>query len=202
MHTFPSSDQRRGRNARRGFGSHRAASVSLRSVCVRERWPVKIGTDRDARNVAASPQVTTIAQLRSIAAPARPNSRPKTRFAPTELTTFQIKGILRVIKKETDQDYHLVITDPINPRVTMIVESPHPTCASGSQFLDNITSVRAMLDRTLQLDRVFSRENRRSELSMPVTVTGVGFFDVLHGQEGVAPNGIELHPILMIDFQH
>jgi hypothetical protein len=25
---------------------------------------------------------------------------------------------------------------------------------------------------------------------------------VLHGQEGVAPNGIELHPILMIDFQH
>jgi len=35
---------------------------------------------------------------------------------------------------------------------------------------------------------------------MPLTVTGVAFFDVLHGQEGVAPNGIELHPILMIDF--
>jgi hypothetical protein len=31
---------------------------------------------------------------------------------------------------------------------------------------------------------------------------GVAFFDVVHGQEGVAPNGIELHPILMIDFQH
>ena len=134
--------------------------------------------------------------------PAHPNTRRSTRFAPTELTTFQVKGILRVIRKEPDQDYHLVITDPINPRVTMIVESPDPTCALGSQFLDNITSVRTMLDRTLQLNRVFSPENRRSELSLPVTVTGVGFFDVLHGQEGVARNGIELHPVLMIDFQH
>ena len=58
-----------------------------------------------------------------------------------------------------------------------------------------------MLDQTLQLDRIFA-QNRRSELSVPVTVTDVGFFDVLHGQEGVARNGIELHPVLMIDFQH
>jgi hypothetical protein len=28
------------------------------------------------------------------------------------------------------------------------------------------------------------------------TITGVGFFDLLHGQTGVAPNGIELHPVL------
>jgi hypothetical protein len=178
------------------------ASASAAFACGTERWSVKVGTDRDASRVATSPQVTTIAQLRLIAAPPRPNSRPRTRFAPTELTTFQVKGILRVIKREADQDYHLVITDPVNPRLTMIVESADPTCASGSQFLDSITSVRTMLDRTLQLDRVFSPENRRSELSMPVTVTGVAFFDVLHGQEGVAPNGIELHPILMIDFQH
>jgi len=31
-------------------------------------------------------------------------------------------------------------------------------------------------------------------------VTGVGMFDFLHGQTGVAPNGIELHPILDIVF--
>ncbi len=28
------------------------------------------------------------------------------------------------------------------------------------------------------------------------TVTGVGFFDIPHGQTGVAPNAIELHPVL------
>src|SRR5438132_8457312 len=108
------------------------ASGCAALACGTERWPVKVGTDRDAIKVATSPQVATIAQLRLIAAPAHPNSRRSTRFAPTELTTFQVKGILRVIKKETDQDYHLVITDPVNPRVTMIVESPDPTCASGS----------------------------------------------------------------------
>jgi hypothetical protein len=27
-------------------------------------------------------------------------------------------------------------------------------------------------------------------------ITGVAFYDFLHGQTGVAPNGIELHPVL------
>jgi hypothetical protein len=35
----------------------------------------------------------------------------------------------------------------------------------------------------------------------PATVTGVGFFDKVHGQTGVSQsNGIELHPILKIEF--
>jgi len=34
--------------------------------------------------------------------------------------------------------------------------------------------------------------------SARVEITGVGFFDFLHGQTGVAPNGIELHPVLAI----
>jgi len=28
----------------------------------------------------------------------------------------------------------------------------------------------------------------------------VGFFDYIHGQRGVAPNGIELQPVLDVDF--
>lgn len=30
-------------------------------------------------------------------------------------------------------------------------------------------------------------------LTIPVHVTGIGFFDFIHGQTGVAPNGVELH---------
>jgi len=29
---------------------------------------------------------------------------------------------------------------------------------------------------------------------------GLGYFDFLHGQDGVAPNGIELHPVTDIVF--
>ena len=36
------------------------------------------------------------------------------------------------------------------------------------------------------------------QLQGTATVTGVGFFDILHGQTGVAPNGIELHPVLRL----
>ena len=36
--------------------------------------------------------------------------------------------------------------------------------------------------------------------STPARVTGVGFFDRMHGQTGVAPNVIELHPILKIEW--
>jgi len=32
-----------------------------------------------------------------------------------------------------------------------------------------------------------------------VRVTGILFFDRLHGQIGVAPNGVELHPVLDIE---
>jgi hypothetical protein len=31
-----------------------------------------------------------------------------------------------------------------------------------------------------------------------VEISGVGFFDFEHGQNGVAPNAIELHPVLAI----
>jgi hypothetical protein len=36
--------------------------------------------------------------------------------------------------------------------------------------------------------------------STPVTIKGVGFWDYIHGQTGVAPNGIEVHPVLDITF--
>ena len=35
-----------------------------------------------------------------------------------------------------------------------------------------------------------------THLTGKATIRGVGFFDFLHGQTGVAPNGIELHPVL------
>jgi hypothetical protein len=33
-----------------------------------------------------------------------------------------------------------------------------------------------------------------------VTIQGLGFFDFAHGQDGVAPNAIELHPVTGIAF--
>jgi hypothetical protein len=44
------------------------------------------------------------------------------------------------------------------------------------------------------------RQSVRQYLKGTATVTGVGFFDVKHStpQTGVAPNNIELHPVLRV----
>jgi hypothetical protein len=66
--------------------------------------------------------------------------------------------------------------------------------AGGSPFVQQITDVRKALDQK------FGSFKRKTP-NVPVTMTGIAFFDPIHGQEGVAPNGIELHPLLGISFQ-
>src|SRR5262249_10830121 len=72
---------------------------------------------------------------------------------------------------------------------------PLPSCVgSGSPFASGISHARA------QFDAKFTATTSFQTTSTPVRVTGVGFFDFLHGQTGVAPNGIELHPVIDIIF--
>jgi hypothetical protein len=67
----------------------------------------------------------------------------------------------------------------------MIVEAPDPSCASGSLFLDNIISVRRTLDQRFgAIGRI--EANTAVTANLPVTVTGVAFFDTLHGQRRCA----------------
>jgi transcriptional regulator with XRE-family HTH domain len=80
----------------------------------------------------------------------------------------------------------------------MIIESTHPDCAKGSRFASQIGELRKALDTALG-----GPIHARKQTRLLVTVTGVGFFDRIHGQEGVAPNGIELHPLLhVLPHQH
>jgi hypothetical protein len=169
-------------------------TTSLAVACSTERWAVKVGKDRDANSINLMPEDTTIAELSDLRAPPKPNTRPTTRFMPAEFKTFRIQGILTVIKKEADEDYHLVIQAEGDVEGTMIVESAAPNCARGGQFLDQIKEVRKTIDD------MFGRITRKRKPNIPVTVMGIGFYDPIHGQEGVAPNGIELHPILEITF--
>lgn len=160
--------------------------------CGVERWSVKTGTDPDAGSVnTAALTPTTVAALDG---QTKPGSLPdNARLAPTETTVYAVTATLTLYKREDDSDYHLVLNDASGN--TMIVEIPHPACVGdGSPFKSAITSTRAKFDATYTATTSFKAAN------VPVTVTGVGFFDFIHGQTGVAPNGIELHPVLDISF--
>jgi hypothetical protein len=104
-----------------------------------------------------------------------------------------LNATLTKFKKETDSDYHLVLSDAAGN--TLVSEIPLPACVgTGSPFLSKITNARAEFDAKLNATSSFQT------VSIPVRITGVGMFDFLHGQTGVAPNGIEIHPILDIVF--
>lgn len=165
---------------------------ALFAQCGVERWSVKTGTDADSGLVNLnSSSSTAITTLRALPAPSPIPAN--NRVSPTETTQWVINATLTEYKLETDSDYHLVLADASGN--TMIVEIPSPTCVgSGSPFFAGIQNARAQFDAKFTTTTSFQIAN------IPVQVKGIGMFDFLHGQTGVAPNGIELHPVLNIIF--
>ncbi len=174
---------------------HEAVAINHYSTtgsCGVERWSVKTGTDADASKITLqSTTSTTIAALGALAAPASLPSN--NRVAPTEDTVFQVQATLNQYKLEADSDYHLVLKDTSGH--TMIAEIPDPACVgAGSVLASGISRARGEFDAKYTATGSFQTAN------VAVTVTGVGFFDFMHGQTGVAPNGIELHAVTDIKF--
>jgi hypothetical protein len=165
---------------------------ALNGSCGVERWSVKTGTDADAGliNLQFTTQ-TTIASLISLPAPT--TLPTNNRIQPTETTVFQVDATLTEYKLEADSDYHLILSDGSGN--TMISEIPSPACVgSTSVLLPGIQNARSEFDAHYTATSNFQTAN------VPVIVTGVGFFDFFHSQTGVAPNGIELHAVLDVNF--
>jgi hypothetical protein len=199
-----------------------AAGAAALQAAVHHRWSVKTGADAGAGQLAGQvPTATTIASLRALAVPAV--LPPDGRSEGAEQTTWQLEATLTGYKHETDGDYHLVIAD--DQGNTMIAEIPDPAAlAPGSFFVTEITGARQAFDDKFGLQMAAPPVAAAAEVASPevaaapesgaaaaapalipantpVTVRGLGFFDFAHGQDGVAPNAIELHPVISIEFQ-
>jgi hypothetical protein len=170
----------------------RAVPNSSTGSCGVERWSVKTGTDADSSKITLqSTTQTTITALGALTAPS--NLPANNRVLPTEATVFRLSATLTQYKLEADSDYHLVLTDTSGH--TMIAEIPDPACVgAGSPLASSVQKARGEFDAKYTATGSFKTAN------VPVTLTGVGFFDFLHGQTGVAPNGIELHAVLDVQF--
>jgi hypothetical protein len=166
--------------------------VAASGRCGVERWAVKTGIDQGASNLDLGRRTsTTIEFLR--AEPAPPQPPPYSRLAPVETTQWTVDATLVEDKAENDSDYHLVLADAAGR--TMIAELPDPGCvAASSPLQEAIRRARA------QFELRYLPTNSFSALNIPVRVTGIGFFDFHHGQAGVAPNAVELHPVTEILF--
>ena len=94
-----------------------------------------------------------------------------------------------------------MIADLQDPAKTMVVEIPDPQCGGvcASPKLAEIEAARSDFPTHFPSAPPAS-EFKVVEGNVEVDVTGVGFFDFAHGQTGLAPNCIELHPVLAFDF--
>jgi hypothetical protein len=156
--------------------------------CEGTRWAVKTLSDKRARLVRLKPRPQTVRGLRRL----RPPRRRTVRIRGVETHTYVVKARLVEAKIQGDGDIHLVIADMMFPAKTMIVEFPDPACTSESKFRRRIAQAR----KAIMAQCGFLPHAGFRMLTGTATVTGVGFFDSVHGQPGVAPNGIELHPVL------
>ncbi|HET8895419.1 MAG TPA: DUF3761 domain-containing protein [Gaiellaceae bacterium] len=153
----------------RTSGADTRASSS--GSCGVERWTVKTLQDRPTLLPA---KTTTVRYL--VSRPA-PHPLPTTRL-PFERHVYIVTAAVTLVRQEADSDLHLVLHADGQQ---MIAESPAPSCDSKAAPL-----------RRQQM----SAARAHVRLCARARVIGVAFFDFDHGQTGVAPNAIELHPVL------
>lgn len=159
-----------------------------------ERWSLKVLTDTGAGNVNYVPVNSTVISLINLAAP--PPNANAPRFYPFEYTTYKVQCYILAKRAETDNDYHLVLGDSANSVNTLVGEVPDPVCseAASSTHVNEYIAARNFVNAHIAQGNVYN-------VTLPkVIVTGVAFIDPPHGQSGAAPNNIELHPILSIQF--
>lgn len=151
---------------------HVQARGSIALACGVERWNIKTMKDRP---ILLRTRSATVAQLTSLP---RPAYLPAARRLPIERRVYSVIAAVTLDRTEADLDHHFVLRSGSR---TMIAETPSRLCMAGA------TATRR---------RQMTAAGGVASVCARARVVGVAFFDFLHGQTGVAPNGIELHPVL------
>lgn len=192
-----------------------------------ERWNVKVGSDPDAGSIQLNPLQTTIAELNDTQRPGPIDAGGR---MPVEKQAYSIQGFIAFFKHEADGDYHVVITDtdkaPFSAGRTdppqghsMVVELPDPGCYGGKGDKAPGTSLlnQQIADARTGFEKAVAHlPQGKQARRIPVTVTGVAFYDFDHGQVGRAKpyplldaqgnrlakqdKVIELHPVTSMVF--
>jgi hypothetical protein len=182
-----------------------------------DRWGVKTGTDPDAKRVgetefakeahveldAEGHSHATVETLVSLSRPSdmlpTAPTNPKYqdgRARPAEFVIWTVEATITACKLEVDGDFHLVIQGDSGQTMVAEVPNPDPTFVPpSSRWAKEIDVVRQQVIAKLNPGPGIKRVQVRAR------ITGVGFFDTVHGQLGVAKtNGIELHPVIKIEY--
>jgi hypothetical protein len=164
--------------------------------CGTERWDVKTLTDKDTVNINFGKKVkTTVAKQARLKKPVHPIGEDLSRLA-SETTYYSLDCWLIEYKKEDDKDIHIVLKD-LSCDSTIVAEIPSHLC-------EEIVHTSHYL-KIKKLNEWFEAKIGKptSKFKIPPTplkvhIEGIGYFDKIHGQRGMAANGREIHPVLVM----
>jgi hypothetical protein len=169
------------------------ASAQTNTDCGTERWSVKTLTDPDTSSISWTASTSSVREQVTLSKVTPHQDDPR---LPSERILYEITGLVTKYKLEDDGDIHIVLKDNETDS-TIVIEMPNPDCPSlqGTSF---VTKYRD--ERDWFVTHIGNPTSSFKTLPTPkqVTITGVGFYDFLHGQTGMAKNGREIHPVLSI----
>jgi hypothetical protein len=165
------------------------------SQCGKERWNVKTLTDKDTIKIDFENIIqSTVSEQCALTRPSKVKNKPRMK---SETTVYEIEAYVIEYKLEDDRDFHVVIEDP-KTEEKMVVEIVDPGCPDidNTSRYEAFTKVRDWFTKNFHPTKSFKTTKKK------VKLTGVGFFDFIHGQRGMAPNGREIHPVLSIKYMN
>ena len=173
------------------------AAVALATGCTIARGDVKGLRDADANRIRFDPAIdTSIAALNDLPSHCGPTRDHRVREE--EFRVYRIIGTIRGVKRAPDHDIHIVLDDPDNPDLHVIVELPDPDSRGSlkSPHRDRLALAMHTFENLLKETGARQWDELRG---VRVRGPGVGFFDLSHFQVGRSRSCIELHPILAIE---
>ena len=144
------------------------------------------------------------------------------RDAPTETTVWRLKALVVEARLEQDGDYHLVLQGTSGQTMIGEIPDPDPAFVKNPVWRADIKLARDAMNKKVghplqavgfaeadmapptherfENKRMADETSAMTNVNASATIIGVGFFDSDHGQTGVAPTAIEIHPILSLVF--
>jgi hypothetical protein len=173
--------------------AQRPDSAAIRIVrdCGRWRWDVKILADPDTA-------IIDFRNIKKVTVPDLTELRPliTSEFMPrqyAERNVYDVTAELYGFAINNYRDWELYLRDTATG-ATMIAAIPDPDCPEIAR------TPRAQLYRDIRTWLRDSLADTTGKLAdtVPVRLVGIGFYDRLQNQAGMAENGITLHPVLAL----
>ena len=162
--------------------------------CGKERREVKALLDKEAAKIKWTSKRTSVKAMSKLVQvfPKDKKFDKKIRYG-FEYNVYELKCRIREFRKEDDGDYHLVLVDLNDTTITIVGEIINPECPdlANSQYLGAFKNTREEFE--------LFKLPKNKVMQGVYTITGVCFFDFVHGQLGISANGVEVHPIMDIE---